>query len=83
MPRVRCKSHAFSPDNYLTREFEAAFEYDETRISSGQSMKFVQTWNLRTDGPAGLRRCRLRKNRGGARAAFKSVLDNKQVTVLT
>src|SRR6185295_6785643 len=24
------KGHAFTPDNYLTREFEAAFEYDET-----------------------------------------------------
>jgi len=78
------KGQAFSPDNYLTREFEAAFEYDETpdqlrAIEEVRAdMESLRPMDRLVCGDVGYG-----KTEVALRAAFKAVLDNKQVAVLT
>jgi len=78
------EGHAFSPDNYLTREFEAAFEYDETP----DQLRAIE--EVRADMESSRPMDRLvcgdvgyGKTEVALRAAFKAVLDNKQVSILT
>lgn len=78
------EGHAFSPDNYLTREFEAAFEYDETP----DQLRAIE--EVRADMESRRPMDRLvcgdvgyGKTEVALRAAFKAVLDNRQVAVLT
>ena len=65
--RQRRRGHAFPPDSDWLREFEAAFPYHETpdqrdAIERGQGRHGVRA----PDGPADLRRRRLRQDRGRA-----------------
>ena len=82
--REMVKGHAFSPDNYLTREFEAAFEYDETP----DQLRAIEEVRANMESPHPMDRLvcgdvGYGKTEVALRAAFKSVLDNKQVAVLT
>ncbi len=78
------KGHAFSPDNHLSREFEAAFEYDETP----DQLRAIEEVRSDMESPRPMDRLvcgdvGYGKTEVALRAAFKAVLDNKQVTVLT
>ena len=72
----------FSPDTPWQQEFEDSFPYDETTDQGRRSRRSKATWNAAADGPASLRRCRLRQDGGRDRAAFKAVMDGKQVALL-
>ncbi|MBK9228850.1 MAG: hypothetical protein IPL67_17780 [Ignavibacteria bacterium] len=52
------------------------------RISSGQRRSKGRHGIGKSDGTVWLRRCRIRKTGFALRAAFKAVMDNKQVAVL-
>lgn len=78
------EGHAFSPDNYLIGEFEAAFEYDETP----DQLRAIEEVRADMESPRPMDRLvcgdvGYGKTEVALRAAFKAVLDNKQVAVLT
>ena len=60
------KGHAFPPDNYLQHELEASFIYEDTpdQVKSTNDVKKDMEADS-PDGPPGLRRCGLWKNRSG------------------
>lgn len=77
------KGYAFSPDSSWQREFEAAFPYKETRDqllaieASKQDMEKKQPMDRLICGDVGFG-----KTEVAIRAAFKAVLDGKQVAIL-
>ncbi|UCE03202.1 MAG: transcription-repair coupling factor [Candidatus Latescibacterota bacterium] len=77
------RGHAYSPDSHLLRELEASFIYDETedQLTTIQDVKEDMEKAVPMDrlvcGDVGYG-----KTEVAVRAAFKSVVDNKQVAVL-
>lgn len=77
------KGFAFSPDNQWQREFEASFIYEETddQLKAVQEVKGDMEKYIPMDrllcGDAGYG-----KTEVAIRAAFKAVMDNKQVAIL-
>jgi transcription-repair coupling factor (superfamily II helicase) len=75
--------HAYSPDAHLLRELEASFIYEETedQLTAIQDVKEDMEKTVPMDrlvcGDVGYG-----KTEVAVRAAFKSVIDNKQVAVL-
>ncbi len=74
----------FSPDNEFQREFEDAFDFNETddqitRDRGHQARHGVDP----ADGPAAVGDVGYGKTEVAMRAAFKAVQDGKQVAVLT
>jgi transcription-repair coupling factor (superfamily II helicase) len=82
--RKAANGHAFPPDNDFQREFEDAFDYNETedQISAIADIKSDMESNLPMDrllvGDVGYG-----KTEVAMRAAFKAVQDGRQVAVLT
>jgi transcription-repair coupling factor (superfamily II helicase) len=82
--RKAAHGHAFPPDNDFQREFEDAFDYNETedQISAIADIKRDMESNLPMDrllvGDVGYG-----KTEVAMRAAFKAVQDGRQVAVLT
>lgn len=81
--RKASKGFAFSPDNYLQNELEASFIYEDTpdQITATQKVKE----EMEKDAPMDLLICGdvgFGKTEVAIRAAFKAVLDGKQVAVL-
>src|SRR6202044_2950706 len=82
--RKAAQGNAFSPDNEFQREFEDAFDYNETddQISAIADIKRDMESTLPMDrllcGDVGYG-----KTEVAMRAAFKAVQDGKQVAVLT
>ena len=82
--RQENKGFAFSPDNELSREFDDAFEYDLTE-DQAQSVAEIKK-DMESDkimdrllmGDVGFG-----KTEVAFRAAFKAVLDGKQVAIMT
>mgnify|MGYP003694303637 CR=1 FL=1 len=63
--RKAVPGHAFAPDSHWQQEFEDAFEYDLTRRSDvGDHRHQARHGIADADGPAALRRRRLRQDRG-------------------
>jgi transcription-repair coupling factor (superfamily II helicase) len=81
--RELSQGHSFSPDDMLMKEFEDAFEYDETLDQEGairdvkSDMEAKRPMDRLVCGDVGYG-----KTEVAMRAAFKSVSDNKQVAVL-
>jgi len=82
--RKAAQGHAFSPDNEFQREFEDAFDYNETedQISAINDIKRDMESTMPMDrllcGDVGYG-----KTEVAMRAAFKAVQEGKQVAVLT
>src|SRR5271163_3875848 len=82
--RKSAQGHAFPPDNEFQREFEDAFDYNETddQISAIADIKRDMESSMPMDrllcGDVGYG-----KTEVAMRAAFKAVQDGKQVAVLT
>lgn len=82
--RKAALGHAFTPDNEFQREFEDAFDYNETedQISAVNDIKRDMESTMPMDrllcGDVGYG-----KTEVAMRAAFKAVQDSKQVAVLT
>jgi transcription-repair coupling factor (superfamily II helicase) len=82
--RKAARGHAFPPDNEFQREFEDAFDYNETddQISAIADIKRDMESDLPMDrllcGDVGYG-----KTEVAMRAAFKAVQDGRQVAVLT
>jgi len=82
--RKAAQGHAFPPDNEFQREFEDAFDYNETedQMSAINDIKRDMESTLPMDrllcGDVGYG-----KTEVAMRAAFKAVQDGKQVAVLT
>ena len=82
--RKAAQGHAFPPDNEFQREFEDAFDYNETedQISAINDIKRDMQSTMPMDrllcGDVGYG-----KTEVAMRAAFKAVQDGKQVAVLT
>ena len=81
--RSRRPGYAFSPDNEWQREFEAGFEYEET---DGQ-LQAVREIKKDMEKPCPMDRLLcgdvgFGKTEVALRAAFKAVMDGKQVAVL-
>ena len=82
--RRAAEGHPFSPDNEFQREFEDAFDYNETddQLSAIADIKRDMESNMPMDrllcGDVGYG-----KTEVAMRAAFKAVQDGKQVAVLT
>ncbi|HEX4066604.1 MAG TPA: transcription-repair coupling factor [Acidobacteriaceae bacterium] len=82
--RKAAQGHAFPPDNEFQREFEDAFDYNETddQISAINDIKRDMESSLPMDrllcGDVGYG-----KTEVAMRAAFKAVQDGRQVAVLT
>src|SRR5579885_3209194 len=82
--RKAAQGHAFTPDNEFQREFEDAFDYNETddQLSAIADIKHDMESTMPMDrllcGDVGYG-----KTEVAMRAAFKAVQDNKQVAVLT
>jgi transcription-repair coupling factor (superfamily II helicase) len=82
--RKAAQGHAFTPDNEFQREFEDAFDYNETedQISSIADIKSDMESTMPMDrllcGDVGYG-----KTEVAMRSAFKAVQDGKQVAVLT
>lgn len=82
--RAEKKGFAFSPDNDMTKEFDDAFEYDLTE-DQAQSVAEIKK-DMESDkimdrllmGDVGFG-----KTEVAFRAAFKAVLDGKQVAIMT
>ena len=82
--RRRAKGFAFSPDSHMMREFEASFEYEETP-DQAQAIEEVRA-DLEAARPMDRLLCGdvgYGKTEVAMRAAFKCVLDGKQVAFLT
>lgn len=82
--RQAAQGYAFSPDNNLMREFEDAFDYNETddQISAIADIK----GDMENTRPMDRLLCGdvgYGKTEVAMRAAFKAVQDSKQVAVLT
>lgn len=81
--RKSATGHSFSPDSHWQRELEASFMYEDTpdQFSATEDVKNDMMNNNPMDrlvcGDVGFG-----KTEVAVRAAFKSVLDNKQVAVL-
>ncbi len=82
--RQNTRGHAFSPDNDWQRQFESSFEFEETEDQA------LCTAEIKADmeKPAPMDRLLcgdvgFGKTEVALRAAFKAVLDNKQVAMLT
>jgi transcription-repair coupling factor (superfamily II helicase) len=81
--RGATQGHAFSPDNQWMREFEDAFEYSETE-DQAQAIADVKR-DMESPKPMDRLLCGdvgYGKTEIAMRAAFKAVIDNKQVAVL-
>jgi transcription-repair coupling factor (superfamily II helicase) len=82
--RKAAQGHAFSPDNEFQREFEDAFDYNETddQLAAIADIKADMESRMPMDrllcGDVGYG-----KTEVAMRAAFKAVQDGKQVAVLT
>ena len=82
--RKAAQGHAFTPDNEFQREFEDAFDYNETddQMSAIKDIKRDMESTMPMDrllcGDVGYG-----KTEVAMRAAFKAVQDGKQVAVLT
>src|SRR6202042_1767717 len=82
--RRAAEGHPFPPDNEFQREFEDAFDYNETddQISAIADIKRDMESNMPMDrllcGDVGYG-----KTEVAMRAAFKAVQDSKQVAILT
>ncbi len=75
--------HRFSPDNYLLKELEASFPYEETpdQVKSIEEVKR----DMESDQPMDRLLCGdvgFGKTEVALRAAFKAILDGKQVAML-
>ncbi|MFN8331939.1 MAG: transcription-repair coupling factor [Saprospiraceae bacterium] len=81
--RKASKGFAFSPDNYMQAELEASFIYEDTpdQIKLTQEVKYDMEQGYPMDrlicGDVGFGKTEI-----AIRAAFKSVLDGKQVAIL-
>jgi transcription-repair coupling factor (superfamily II helicase) len=81
--RKTAKGHAFAPDNEWMREFEDAFEYNETDDQNyaiadvKRDMESSMPMDRLLCGDVGYG-----KTEVAMRAAFKAISDNKQVAVL-
>ncbi|MBX7220876.1 MAG: transcription-repair coupling factor [Blastocatellia bacterium] len=78
------RGHAFSPDGPWQQEFEEAFPFELTQ-DQAQAVTEIKT-DLETDGPMDRLLCGdvgFGKTEVAMRAAFKAVMDSKQVAVLT
>ncbi|MGP4073775.1 transcription-repair coupling factor [Piscibacillus sp. B03] len=81
--REASKGHAFSPDTEMQRDFEAAFPYEETEDQVRcieeikRDMERERPMDRLLCGDVGYG-----KTEVAVRAAFKAVMDNKQVAVL-
>jgi transcription-repair coupling factor (superfamily II helicase) len=81
--RKASKGHAFGPDNYLQHELEASFIYEDTpdQLKATQDVKEDMTKPYPMDrlvcGDVGFG-----KTEVAVRAAFKAVIDGKQVAIL-
>nr|MBA3912778.1 transcription-repair coupling factor [Terriglobales bacterium] len=81
--RAAAKGHSFPPDTQWVREFEDAFEYNETEDQQNaindvkRDMESEQPMDRLLCGDVGYG-----KTEVAMRAAFKSLSDNKQVAVL-
>ncbi|WP_446745490.1 transcription-repair coupling factor [Silvibacterium acidisoli] len=82
--RASAKGHSFNPDNEFQREFEDAFDYNETDDQLNaindikRDMESTQPMDRLLCGDVGYG-----KTEVAMRAAFKAVQDGKQVAVLT
>jgi len=82
--RKAAQGHAFTPDNEFQREFEDAFDYNETddQVSAINDIKR----DMESETPMDRLLCGdvgYGKTEVAMRAAFKAVQDGKQVAVLT
>ena len=82
--RHAARGHAFSADNDFQREFEEAFDYTETddQLNATEDIKR----DMESERPMDRLLCGdvgYGKTEVAMRAAFKAVLDGKQVAVLT
>ncbi len=81
--RMRREGHAYPPDDTMQKEFEIAFEYEETdgQLQASQEIKAdmekIQPMERLLCGDVGFG-----KTEVAMRAAFKAVSDGKQVAVL-
>ena len=81
--RRASKGHAFAPDNYLQHELEASFIYEDTpdQLKSTMEVKYDMEKEYPMDrmvcGDVGFG-----KTEVAIRAAFKAILDGKQVAVM-
>ena len=81
--RKTAEGHAFSPDNEWMREFEDAFEFNETEDQETaigdvkRDMESRQPMDRLLCGDVGYGKTEI-----AMRAAFKAISDNKQVAVL-
>ena len=81
--RQALKGHSFAPRDQLYREFEAQFEYEETRDQANaiedviKDMENPRPMDRLICGDVGYGKTEI-----ALRASFKAVLDNKQVAVL-
>ncbi len=81
--RMRREGHAFPPDDTMQKEFECAFEYEETdgQMQASEEIKRdmeqIQPMERLLCGDVGFG-----KTEVAMRAAFKAVSDGKQVAVL-
>ncbi len=81
--REMAKGHVFSGDDFLTREFEEAFEYEETPDQLA-AIKDVKS-DMESERPMDRLICGdvgYGKTEVAMRAAFKAVADSKQVALL-
>ncbi|TFB21143.1 transcription-repair coupling factor [Filobacillus milosensis] len=81
--REASKGHAFSEDTEMQRDFEAAFPYEETEDQL-RCIEEIKT-DMERERPMDRLLCGdvgYGKTEVAIRAAFKAVLDNKQVAVL-
>ena len=62
--RQLAQAPALPPDSDLQRQFEAAFEFDETEDQLAATDAISRTSRAAADGPPALRRRRLRQDRG-------------------
>jgi len=81
--RKASKGFAFSPDNYMQNELEASFIFEDTPDQIVATAKVKE--EMEKDSPMDLLICGdvgFGKTEIAVRAAFKAVLDGKQVAVL-
>jgi transcription-repair coupling factor (superfamily II helicase) len=81
--RQVCEGHGFSPESHLSREFEAAFEYEETPDQLQAIMTVIR--DMEQPRPMDRLICGdvgYGKTEVAMRATFKAVMDNRQVAVL-